>query len=302
MYLEGDRSWLATFFMFGPRWVCAIPLVALVPLATFANRGMLWLLAVTGVIILGPILGFEVHFAETNGQAALRVMTCNVSQSRFDPARFAELLKRAAPDVVALQEVRGIPPRVVWPRGWHVALYDEYLVASRYPVAMDESLPNPRICGKQLAFRYTIARPGGTVQLFNLHLATPRDGLEAVLDREKGFDTSQLPALETMLAERADETRLVSQWIDRFPGPKIIVGDFNTPVESTIYRRSWSWLDNAFSAAGLGFGFTKITEKEGWSFGARIDHVLYTPPWVCVRSWVDRDIGSDHLPLVAEFE
>jgi endonuclease/exonuclease/phosphatase (EEP) superfamily protein YafD len=288
--------------LFGPRWVCAVPLLALVPLAALAYRRMLGLVAITGVIILGPILGFEVHFADTRGQAALRVMTCNVNQSRFDPALFSELLARAAPDVVALQEARGLPPQIVWPRGWHVSYYDEYLVASRYPVEMGEGLPNPRIPNKHLVFRYTIERPDGPVQVFNLHLASPRDGLEAVLDRDKGLDTSQVPVLDAMLAERADETRLVSRWIAKFPGPKIVLGDFNTPVESTIYRRNWSWLDNAFSAAGLGFGFTKITEKEGWSYGARIDHVLYTPPWRSVRSWVDRDIGSDHLPLVAEFE
>ena len=35
--------------------------------------------------------------------------------------------------------------------------------------------------------------------------------------------------------------------------------------------------------------------------GARIDHMLYTRPWRCVRSFVADEIGSDHLPLVADF-
>ena len=81
----------------------------------------------------------------------------------------------------------------------------------------------------------------------------------------------------------------------------IVMGDFNMPVESTIYRRCWPRLADAFSTSGWGFGFTKTSEKRGWSYGARIDHVLFSPPWRCLRCWVGGEIGSDHLPLVAEF-
>jgi vancomycin resistance protein VanJ len=79
-----------------------------------------------------------------------------------------------------------------------------------------------------------------------------------------------------------------------------VFGDFNMPLESAIFRRCWSPLADAFSTAGWGFGFTKTSEKRGWSYGARIDHVLFSPPWRCLRCWVAGDIGSDHLPLVAE--
>ena len=79
------------------------------------------------------------------------------------------------------------------------------------------------------------------------------------------------------------------------------MGDFNMPIESTIYRRCWSGLSDAFSMAGWGFGFTKISEKLGWSYGARIDHILFCEPWQCLHCWVGGEIGSDHLPLLAEF-
>jgi endonuclease/exonuclease/phosphatase (EEP) superfamily protein YafD len=167
---------------------------------------------------------------------------------------------------------------------------------------VDQGLHCPGIPGKLVAIRYTIELPDREVQLFNLHLFTPRPGLEAVLDRRKGIDFSKVHALEAVLRERADESRQVSDWIRGFPRPTIVVGDFNTPVESVIFRRCWSWLDDAFSTGGFGFGFTKITEEHGFSYGARIDHVLYTPPWRCLRAWVGPDVGSDHLPLVAEFE
>lgn len=163
-------------------------------------------------------------------------------------------------------------------------------------------MPSPDGPGKLVAIRYTIELPHGEVQLFNLHLFSPRRGLQAVLDGDNVLNASNAPSVQAMLSARDNEARLAKEWISRFPGPKIVVGDFNTPVESVIYRKYWSWLDNAFSTTGLGFGFTKITELRGWSYGTRIDHVLSTPPWRPQRAWVGRDVGSDHLPLVAEFE
>ena len=74
------------------------------------------------------------------------------------------------------------------------------------------------------------------------------------------------------------------------------------PAESTIFRRDWARLADAFATNGAGFGFTKLTTIRGFTYGTRIDHVLYSSDWRCVNAWVGRDIGSDHLPLVAEFQ
>jgi len=203
---------------------------------------------------------------------------------------------------VALQEVRGAPPPLIWPEGWHVVYRDEYLLASRYPIVEAGSALRTTVANKHIGFRYLIQFPDRQVQFFNLHLMTPRSGLEAVLDRRSGLDLSGIPMLEAILRVREAETRLASDWVASFPDAKIVAGDFNMPVDSTIYRDYWTWLDNAFSTTGFGFGFTKMTEKQGWTYGARIDQILYSPPWTCVRAWVASDIGSDHLPLVADFQ
>ena len=302
MYWQGDRSWLATLFLFGPRWVCALPLAVLVPAAAVWHRRMVGLLAVAAVIVVGPILGFELHFAADDGMVALRVVTCNADQSRLRADRLADLIHRESPDIVALQEVTGVLPRIAWPRGWYVLHKDEFVVASRFPVHERQGMPCPGVPGKLVLIRYTIELPHGEVQLFNLHLFSPREGLQAVLSGDKILDASNAPRVQAMLRARENESRLASQWIAQFPGPKIVVGDFNTPIESFIFRKYWSGFDNAFSTAGLGFGFTKITEMRGWRYGTRIDHVLSSPPWRSVRAWVGPDVGSDHLPLVAEFE
>ena len=85
------------------------------------------------------------------------------------------------------------------------------------------------------------------------------------------------------------------QWSSEDP-IGILAGDFNMPVESRIYREFWGDFRDAFSAAGNGWGETKLTS---W-YGTRIDHVLYSPPWVCRRVSVGPPMGSDHCPLVAD--
>jgi endonuclease/exonuclease/phosphatase (EEP) superfamily protein YafD len=128
-----------------------------------------------------------------------------------------------------------------------------------------------------------------------VHLATPRDALQEFRA------LSQIPSLgaptRQNMAEREEESEHAVRWIDTGPGlPLVIAGDFNLPIESAIYRRNWAGYRNAFSAVGWGTGYTKHTR---W-WGIRIDHILMSSdihPW---RSFVGREVGSDHLPLIAD--
>jgi len=302
MYRDGDRLWLATLVLFGPRWLCSLPLPFLALAAAVWRRRLLVPLAAAAIVIVFPMMGFQVHLsASAPARPALKVLTCNVEEKVFRPSSLAAVIAEEEPDVVALQEVRE-GTRFIWPPAWHVVERDEFILASRWPIAERQRVARP---GRPdfAAIRYTVQSPDREIQIFNLHLSTPRPGLEAVLSRKTLIDPSGAGQMEAVLRRRAAECAQTSDWIARFPGPKIVVGDFNMPSDSTLFRRCWSSsLTDAFSAVGWGFGFTKISEKGGWSYGARIDHVLFSTPWHCVRCWVGPDIGSDHLPLLAEFE
>ena len=241
----GDRQWLATLFLFGPRWICALPLPVLAVGAAIWHRKALGLLMVAGLVIVGPIMGFQLNLA-SSGPGTLRIMTCNVDQYSYRAVELEELIEREQPDIVALQEVPG-RAEFLWPSGWHVVHRDEYVVASRYPVHEQEHVARPTVPGKLAAMRFTVQLPDREVQIFNLHSPTPRPGLEAVLDRRTGLDMGQVGTLEEVLRIRAEESQLVSDWVASFPGPKIVVGDFNMPIESGIFRDAWSPLKNAFA-------------------------------------------------------
>jgi endonuclease/exonuclease/phosphatase (EEP) superfamily protein YafD len=132
------------------------------------------------------------------------------------------------------------------------------------------------------------------INLFNVHLATPREGAEAML--ENPWDG--LPVLQECLAVQWHESDVARRWVDRVGRSVILAGDFNLPVESAIYGVFWSGFTDAFSSSGLGFGPTKFTR---W-YGARIDHVLAGDGWRARRCWVGPDVGSDHRPVIANLE
>ncbi|WP_310569694.1 endonuclease/exonuclease/phosphatase family protein [Gemmatimonas sp.] len=150
----------------------------------------------------------------------------------------------------------------------------------------------------------------------NLHLETARKGLESLLgneglipDNATGVPSPEEEQRASGNGEdrvalnariRESEAERASVWSARKMDeiPIVVAGDFNMPVESSIYQRYWSGLTNAFDRKGLGFGFSK---HEGTLLRLRIDHVLSAPKWFKVRgAWVGADVGSDHRPMIAD--
>jgi hypothetical protein len=53
---SGDRWWLATMMLFGPRWVYGLPLVLLVTAAAIRPRRLLWPLVAGAIVVVVPLL------------------------------------------------------------------------------------------------------------------------------------------------------------------------------------------------------------------------------------------------------
>jgi endonuclease/exonuclease/phosphatase (EEP) superfamily protein YafD len=72
------------------------------------------------------------------------------------------------------------------------------------------------------------------------------------------------------------------------------------PAESIFYRRDWLDYANAFSNAGFGYGLTMKVIIRGFRYGVRIDHILMSESLTAEKCWVAPDVGSDHLPVIAD--
>jgi endonuclease/exonuclease/phosphatase family metal-dependent hydrolase len=293
-----DRHWIGTLMEFGPRYMLLAPVVMVAICAAFWRPRALLPLTTAGAIVAGPVMGLclPVRFGwqRKTGGSVLRVLTCNTWEGRAD-WQLSAMIEREQPDVVALQEWpvdQPLPDGIVG--GWNVVREQGLVLASRWPIVASEAVESPLGWKRTLGVRGELQLKSGRAQLFVLHLTTPREGLEAVL----AHGSEGLPAVEEVTAKRKVEAAAVGKCLRKYTGPVLVVGDFNMTPESVIYRSQFGYLQNAFSAAGWGWGATKFTRFHG----VRIDHILADAGWNFVRCTVGPDVGSDHRPVIADLE
>jgi endonuclease/exonuclease/phosphatase (EEP) superfamily protein YafD len=298
MRATADEWWLSTILLFGPSWVWALPLIGLVPLAAVFRFRSLGVLFLGALVAAGPLMGFCLPWRQMlpKDKAGLhfRILTCNVDHVFLDAPAMARVLEELKPDIVSFQEWKEEHERPVFGnKGWHVRSGGGVCLGSRFPILHVQALQDEP-GWRDVITRYDLDTPAGLVHFFNVHLETPRAGLEAILGRRfKG-----IPDLEANIALRNRESEMASRWVRSTEGPLIVAGDFNMSCGSRVFRRWWDDYSDAFTIAGFGPGYSKYTE---W-FGVRIDHVLTGPGWECRRCWVGPDVHSDHRPVIADLE
>lgn len=296
--LGGDVNWWATILLFGPRWIFSVPLVLLVPAAVVLRPRLLWPLAGAAGFLCFAVLGlcvpWRIFFDFAGEPPTLRVLTFNVDTGKGDLPGLDRLIEEVKPDLIALQEcTEELAPKVMISSDWHVVRKHNLWLASRLPIEEDQAVTDDGQLGYwgTIALRCQLQTPRGAVRAVVLHLETPREGLDAVLsDSWAGRQT-----MEDEIERRAKISALASE-LAGDAKRTLVLGDFNMPVDSAIYRRDWSRLQNAFSRAGWGFGGSKMTR---W-FRVRIDHVLASGDWKVMHAWLGPPIGSDHRPLITE--
>jgi endonuclease/exonuclease/phosphatase family metal-dependent hydrolase len=221
-------------------------------------------------------------------------MTANIG-SGADWGRLNEIIDRERPDIVALQEVGQDWSETVLGPGWYWKHGAGTAIASRYPIVSTSQFPANGIDRwGDIAVIIVINLPQGNAKICCIHLNTPRWGLDELALTRYGL--VGLDALRKNTRDRESESRNVRAWIADSEMPTIVAGDFNMPIESSIYRRYWSGFQNAFSVAGRGYGYSKYTR---WH-GVRIDHILVNQNWNVVSCHVAAPTGGDHQPVIAD--
>ena len=301
----GDAWWPATLLLYIGRWVFLLPLIVLLPTTLVFRRRLAVPLAVAALVCVGPLMGGRVGLQRLLPHPAgtrVRVMTFNADGG--DPAAMLlpGYLEVWRPDFVALQECGQRLQAVIDKLpGWYHHHVRQQCFLSRYPLVdsmvMDRHVleqlkqSSVDIGGAGDVARYTVRMPQGLVSFTNLHLETPRKGLEGAL---RG--TFNAAKLDDNTELRRIESDLAVKWVRAGKGPAIVAGDFNMPVESRIFQEYWGDFTDAFSYAGFGFGMTKLN---GW-IRVRIDHVLVGDGWYPERVEVGDGMASDHLPVIVD--
>jgi vancomycin resistance protein VanJ len=299
----GERWWGVTVLLFVPRWLFLAPLPILMLGSGLGGRPKQWLVqGAVALVVAGPLMLISLPLhrlwaGEADGYR-LRIMTFNQSPHPLDEARLIRLIERERVDILCFQE---IDP------GRHPVL-DEYLsrggwyrdraryLATRYPIVA-ELPPLPRIEPTVTeTYPVSMARvrievgPGVEIGVASVHMPTLRFGLRRFL----GHDST---GLRLHLDWWDHEVSRLLEGLAEFEDlPLLIGGDFNVPSDESSMVDLRSRYQFGFEEAGWGYGYTRPA-RYPWF---RIDHILASPSWIFTRCWAGPNLGSDHLPLLAE--
>lgn len=293
---KGERQWLLAFLRYSPAIVYVIPpaMIGLAALLTRSPGPKLPLLASLVIIYFlyaNPVLNLGRH---ATGQ--IKVLTYNILGGRLaEDNRLAEFLKSQDCDLILLQEAYSAPFHPDPVVAIHEQLKDYHLVraGALNELAILSKAPILRSQEFDMAYRRPglwadIQLEGRTVRVFNVHY--------------DHFDNPKKRQIRSTLRStavaRAKQTDRLEAELQRWDGPSILAGDFNSPPGSDTPSRIRAGLQDAYAAVGCGLGQTFPSWFPLW----RIDYV-YASEHFKVKSCLPLPVYlSDHRPLKAELD
>ncbi|WP_370674030.1 endonuclease/exonuclease/phosphatase family protein [Pleomorphomonas sp. PLEO] len=283
----------------------AATLVALV-----GRHRLLAAIAVVLTVLNGLPLFMPIDRAAASaGGRELRVATSNVLGGRSDYDDLIAWSTKSGIDVLGQQEVSGYVLRHFdalrnhfpqTPSAELLGRYPEVMAWSGWRILKAEHIKNVSVIpgdgwgGNPL--RLELAPPDTTdaasipaskpmVVVYVLHPTTPRS-----FDQWEGRNLYLNVVAKSVAAEA--------------PGtPVVVLGDFNTPTWSPFFQ-SFLKKSGLVDAAGTGWPsttrFSRRWFAKNFYFGSPVDHILVSRNIEVKHFEVGPDIGSDHLPVLAD--
>lgn len=314
--LVGESWWVTIVGLYAPPvgFLFPAPLVIAVAWA-WAPRRILLLQAFSLLFAIFALMGLHLGSVGTESvsdASAIRLVSYNIDVGSRGVPNIVAQVQKLNPNLVLLQEAEGdlaAELTAAFP-GWHTDFRGQFFVASRFPLtSVYEPPPLHYQAGEGGAaqagdggahfVRYTIATPLGLVDVFTVHTTSPREGLEDM--RGQGF-LHELRAGHFLFGQGVD--RLVFNTYRRgrqvqglaaaaraSARPVIIAGDTNLPGLSRIFRKNLGDFDDAFAAAGRGFGYTYPSRLPSM----RIDRILTNGKLRAVDFRIGDTRASDHF-------
>lgn len=298
--LVAERWWPSILLTYVPQWPFAAPtaLLCLLLLRRPDARALAWCAAAAAILAF-PLMGLCVPLPlRIPAGVPARVVTYNVHGGRAGAGAVAAAIAAQRPSLFCLQEA--MPPsrgasllpalRAALP-GYRYVGHESLLIGSRLPVRGHQVRVIGRAGARRAALVARLDVKGRPLTVVNVHFAT--GATAETLLRRRGAPRAYLEQTAAVRGQQVDNLMALCRDVGT---PLVVCGDLNTPPRGILYRRLTRQLDDAFSSAGVGFGWTY---PAAWPM-LRIDHIL-AGPGVAVRSArVPRVRASDHRPVVAD--
>lgn len=233
----------------------------------------------------------------------LKVMQLNMQHGMVGVDKVAALIERERPDILFLQEAGSLDKPVdrVAPSlrnalaGYQIFRIRYEAIAVRGQLLGRETVDTGfGLDGRRKFLTTAVARVGGkTISLATLHFQPTQE------DKLLTAPGAALRRLVRVGEIRQDSYRVLASWLRSQPDgqPCIVAGDFNEHPCGPNYRLLSFYAEDAWQAAGVGFGFTipSVTPFE------RIDYIWARNARVR-RAEVLPDVVSDHRAVLAWIE
>jgi vancomycin resistance protein VanJ len=304
-----EHHWLFAALQYAPYWAWLVP-VALTLLMSL-TQGWPWraLALASLVVVLGPVMGLVVARGD-EGVGRVRMMTYNIKAflNTHQPAGLAPVAWEIAqhdPDIVVMQDageagaedqpMSDQVKRLVGNR--QIYAVGQYIVASRLPMRDCGTGLIPYFNEPHTYVHCVVSAFGKDLDLYAVHLLSPRDGLNAL--RQKRWQGSDVWARSVQA--RLTQARTLAEVVSRRQRQVILAGDLNAPERSLVVQTMLqSGLRDAFSAAGMGYGYTHgHSLRPGWSIN-RIDHILVSDEIGVADCSAGGKDASEHRPVIAD--
>ncbi len=308
----GERWWVTLAAMYLPRigFVLPLPFIVLA-IVLWGPRSLLRLQVLTLLLVVVPLMGFNLgtgRLPNRGPAAVIRVVSYNVGFGGRGISGVVAQVRAFSPDLVLLQDASAGFERELRTAfgGWHVRLDGQFFTASRSPILeawVPPTIVYARGTGGAHFVRYTLNTPLGVVDVFNVHPTSPRQGLEEVrgnglreeVTSGRLFAGKAGPLVEFNAYRRQRQLEAVAAAAKTSPRPVIIAGDTNLPGLSWILGERLGQFRDAFSQAGLGFGYT-FPANRPWM---RIDRILTNDRLRALDFRVGDAVVSDHRCVFA---
>jgi endonuclease/exonuclease/phosphatase (EEP) superfamily protein YafD len=246
------------------------------------------LCALLNLLLVTPGLSGSPLAGPRDGEK-VRLLLANVHTSNRDHAAVARLIEELSPDIVALIEPDDTwfaalrPALAAYPARQEVADAGNFGIALYARGEMKITVEHLGSSLPTLVAQVTLAAPSQAAPL-SIVLTHP---IPPVSREAAASQARQLDAIAARLAA--------------LPEPRILAGDLNTTPWSRPFARLLRASGLRDSRAGFGVQ-ASFPSNNGVLALLRIpiDHVLLSPSIGVLERRLERDIGSDHLPVLVE--
>lgn len=273
------------------------------------------------------------HQPEAKAPKSIRLLTYNLQLFRHSSGKdpqpsidsIRNLVFRYQPDVICFQEYS-----TYLRKRWQQKLtqnfadsgYQYYYVSiirktdneaqgmaifSKYPIVGKGSISLRKISKLNGCIYADVVLPTDTFRIYNIHLQSNLIKTEEYSYMNEVKQDSYLQRLVVIrvlkkikeaVIKRSQQAAGISEAISRSPHPVVLMGDFNDPPSSYVYRLLKNKLEDPYIAAGSGRGYT----YNGPLPAFRIDYILHDPALSPAKYYHLTPDFSDHFPVLVDLK